>query len=856
MPRFRPSRFLLSYAVLLAASWGVQWFSPDLPPLPEQRRIALPDHPGVHLACVDAGAGGAVGLPVLLLHGSPARAFDLRALAEELARQRRVIAPDLAGFGRSSRDVTDYGIAAQADLLGSLLDALGTGRVHVVGFSLGGGAAVHLAAARPERVASLTLLSSIGVQELELLGTYTLNRGLHGLQLAGLWLLDKLVPHFGLLDSALFNVPYARSFYDTDQRPLRALMRQLDLPVRIVHGERDVLAPAAAAREHARIIPHSEAVWLPDSHFLAYQRAPDLARGLGDFFQRVEEGGALTRAQADAARAAEAARPFDEVEIPPASGLALVLLVALIALATLVSEDLACIGAGLLAAHGVLTYPWAAFGAFAGIFGGDLLLYAAGRYLGRAALKRAPFRWFIRESALRDSAEWFARRGPMVVLASRFVPGSRLPAFFTAGLLHTRFWIFLLFFLIAGAVWAPLLVGLATLLGERVLEWLAEYKRYTIPVAVVVALAVWVIVELLIPLATYRGRRLLVGRWRRLTQWEYWPLPVMYAPVVLYVLWLGLRHRCSGLFAAANPCIPAGGFLGESKAAILEGLPVAGDGARVARWVRLPASEGGAACARAVREAMAALGLSFPVVAKPDVGQRGLGVAVLRTESALQAHAVRARPAFLVQEHVGGEEFGLFFSRFPGEERGQVFSITAKEFPRVTGDGRHTIEQLILRHPRHVCQAALHLERMHDRLQEIPSAGAVVQLGEIGNHCRGTRFLDGGRWKSEALDHAVTELLRPKGDGLCFGRLDVRAPSSEALREGRGIVVFEINGVTSETTHIYDPSLTLWCAWRTLFAQWRLAFAIGVAQRARGARPLTWRGFFRLLRRYHPADEA
>src|SRR5690606_41826905 len=65
-----------------------------------------------------------------------------------------------------------------------IFDALGIERAHVAGFSLGGGAALHFAERAPHRVASLTMLASIGVQELELLGSHTLNRALHGTQLA------------------------------------------------------------------------------------------------------------------------------------------------------------------------------------------------------------------------------------------------------------------------------------------------------------------------------------------------------------------------------------------------------------------------------------------------------------------------------------------------------------------------------------------------------------------------------------------------------------------------------------------------------------------------------------------------
>jgi hypothetical protein len=51
------------------------------------------------------------------------------------------------------------------------------------------------------------------------------------------------------------------------------------------------------------------------------------------------------------------------------------------------------------------------------------------------------------------------------------------------------------------------------------------------------------------------------------------------------------------------------------------------------------------------------------------------------------------------------------------------------------------------------------------------------------------------------------------------------------------VKVIELNGVTSEATHIYDPGIGLLEAWRTLFDQWRILFEIGAANRAAGHRP-------------------
>ncbi|MCY4572099.1 MAG: alpha/beta fold hydrolase, partial [Gemmatimonadetes bacterium] len=113
---------------------------------------------------------GSRGYPVLLLHGSPGSGRVFRRLGSELGAGRRAIAPDLPGFGGSTTKIPDYSIRAHAAMTLQLLDSLAIERAHVVGFSLGGGVALEMYRADPARIASVTLLSSIGAQEYELLG--------------------------------------------------------------------------------------------------------------------------------------------------------------------------------------------------------------------------------------------------------------------------------------------------------------------------------------------------------------------------------------------------------------------------------------------------------------------------------------------------------------------------------------------------------------------------------------------------------------------------------------------------------------------------------------------------------------
>lgn len=515
-----------------------------------------------------------------------------------------------------------------------------------------------------------------------------------------------------------------------------------------------------------------------------------------------------------------------------------------IAAATLVSEDLTTINAGVLIAQGRIGAPLGLLACFFGIFIGDVLLFLAGRYFGRAVLHRAPLKWLLTSAAVERSSAWLQQRGLAVIASSRFVPGMRLPTYFAAGLLQTDFRWFVGYFFIACAVWTPLLIGVSVWLGGAASAGLLARGRQQWWLTLLIGLALFVFLKLCMRLATWRGRRALVGWWRRWSRWEFWPPYVFYPPVLLYLVWLGLRHRSLTLFTAVNPAIPASGFVGESKAAILTGLRDAGEW--VARYELLALDLGLAERVMQALRFMQRHRLSYPVVLKPDVGQRGSGVRVVRSDEELVAYLRAANEAVIIQEYVAGEEFGVFYYRFPNEAHGHIFSITHKTFPVVTGDGRQTVEELILNDDRAVAMARFYCAQQQDKLNTVLPPGERLQLVELGTHCRGSIFLDGARFNTPALAAALDRVSQ-RYEGFHFGRYDLRVASLEAFARGAGIKVLELNGVTAEATHIYDPQHSLLTAYRTLFTQWRIAFEIGAQQRARGVAVTSWRELVRLI---------
>lgn len=502
---------------------------------------------------------------------------------------------------------------------------------------------------------------------------------------------------------------------------------------------------------------------------------------------------------------------------------------------TLISEDLACIGAGILASQGKISLVLAISSCAFGIFVGDILLFLAGRFLGRKALKIKFISFFISENAFEKSSHWLEKQGLKTVFISRFVFGLRLPLYFAAGVLKTSFWRFTLYFSIAVAIWTPILVGLTYRLGAEAIKTTLFNQNLWLGLILLIVVLFFV-VRILQQILTWKGRRIFWGKIKRRFIWEFWSLRVFYVPVVIYIAWLALRFRSLTVFTCANPAILASGFVGESKEEILQGLK----NAEIAkpfllRHIFLSKDVSADEKLQKAADFMTENDLTFPIVLKPDVGERGFGVQIVKTFDELKENLSSAQNLIL-QEFWGGEETSVFYYRYPNEEKGEIFAITEKRFPKLLGNGFSTLEELILRDKRAVCLAAKYLERNAERLETIPEKGEEIQIIDIGTHSRGAIFLDGDWMKTDFLENKIDEICRGFS-GFYFGRFDIRVKSFEDFSRAKNFKIVELNGVTSEATNIYDPKNSLFDAYKILFKQWKIAFEIGAENVQRGAEP-------------------
>jgi hypothetical protein len=317
----------------------------------------------------------------------------------------------------------------------------------------------------------------------------------------------------------------------------------------------------------------------------------------------------------------------------------------------------------------------------------------------------------------------------------------------------------------------------------------------------------------------------------RLRHWEYWPFEVVYVPVFAYYLYLAAKARSLFFFSASNPAIESGGLLGESKIAIMDmiddhfkpktlffGEPVSTD---------------------EVINRMLLTGFWFPIIAKPNQGERGWRVEKLTSEAELAHYLLDNHMELIVQEYVDEPiELGVFYHRMPGQQTGTISSVVQKEFLSVMGDGQSSLRALIQQNDRALLQLPALTKRYGSQLNEVPARGVVRQLMPIGNHCRGTKFINANHLITPELV-AVFDRISLPIEGFYYGRYDLRCHSVSDLYRGETIRIMELNGAGAEPAHIYQPGFSLWEGWQTLLRHWYILYTISQENHRRGVPYMT-----------------
>ncbi len=319
--------------------------------------------------------------------------------------------------------------------------------------------------------------------------------------------------------------------------------------------------------------------------------------------------------------------------------------------------------------------------------------------------------------------------------------------------------------------------------------------------------------------------------WIKITNWEYWPFGLVYIPVFFYWAWLVLKARSFFFFSASNPSIENGGMLGESKMKIFD---LINDGLKP-KTIYLKHDS----TSDQIYKTLKNEDLNFPLIFKPDIGERGSFVEKIESNEDIEKYLSKIKVDFLIQEYIDYPiEMGVFYYRFPNEEKGSVSSIVVKDMLSVIGDGQSTIKELAMIIPRAKIIMSDLERRLGETMSRVLKNAEMLELEPIGNHCRGTTFLNGNYLITEELNITFDRIAKTI-DGFYFGRFDLRCKSIAELYEGK-IKILELNGAGSEPGHIYHPGTTLTEAYSAIFHHIKALYKISKQNNEKGIPYMTF----------------
>ncbi len=521
---------------------------------------------------------------------------------------------------------------------------------------------------------------------------------------------------------------------------------------------------------------------------------------------------------------------------------------------TFIQEDAAILAGAYLVVVKKFPAAVAYTSLLSGVVVGDFVIYG----IGRLARRWDKLRWITARINASAAHKWLDRRLFIAVGVSRVLPTLTFPTFAACGWLGIPFKRFAAAAVMSAVIYVSTTFTLLMIYGRSLPPWATTYGWVGLGGVV---LLVWIVRRAVSRrqqrivlsrepnverrpsghLAVHKGMPPLDPSKVRVAFSERIPPVIYYIPLLIQWLLLSLRYRSLTVPTVANPRIEAGGLIGESKSECMS-MPAAVAERWLARTTAIDARGPGDLDhdLRQARMALANASLDYPIIAKPDIGWRGFGVRRIEDESQLRDYlsGFPEGQRVILQEYVPWHgEAGVFYVRRPGRENGEIFSLTLRYFPFVVGDGVSDLRTLMLANSRTRWKKSLLFDIHRDRLDTVPRDGEAVRLAIVGSNRVGGLYINGNNLVTPALTQRIDEITKSMPE-FHFGRFDLRFESIEAFQQGENFSIIEINGAGAEAVHIWDPDFPLRDAYRVLFAQQSLMFAIGAANRRRGFKPL------------------
>lgn len=308
-------KLLAGLVTLLAAVAATLYFYP--PALMASARLVETHLAGLSSQVVTAGeldfayydGGPKLGETIVMVHGFGADKDNWLRMARHFSGRYHVVVPDLPGFGESSRPAGSYDVGTQAERLADFIQALGVGKVHLVGNSMGGHIVALYAARYPDRVRSLALFDNAGVtapHKSELFDLLEQGRP-NPLVVTRVSDYDRLMD-FVFVDPPILPAPlkryladraianqahYEAVFQQLVQRyiPLEPELPKIQAPTLLLWGDKDRVLDVSSLDVMKPLIPHTSTVVMKDcGHAPMIERPAETARHYQAFLDGLATG--------------------------------------------------------------------------------------------------------------------------------------------------------------------------------------------------------------------------------------------------------------------------------------------------------------------------------------------------------------------------------------------------------------------------------------------------------------------------------------------------------------------------------------------------------------------------------------
>ncbi len=412
----------------------------------------------------------------------------------------------------------------------------------------------------------------------------------------------------------------------------------------------------------------------------------------------------------------------------------------LLVLGSLISEDITYfLGLVAVQAKSIAFWQFVVFYCL-GVYIGDVGLFALGRWS-----RHLPFNWLKRwqekseQKFLSSNKDDFSKFEVFLIF-TRFLPGTRIPTYMFCGFSGYSLAKFSLILIVSTISYTVIGGLLAYNMKDLTLVQNSWVWRFVFAVLIVSITSM--IFKVLIRSYQFKLKyREIIWPWKvtvlRRFKPEFAPVWRVYWPLFIEGVVQLFKYRSFKTILAVNPSIYMSGLVGEKKSDI-DHLIKKNAPQNHLQSIKLESNDFKSAKVQVEKN-----NIRMPFILKPDHGLRGHRVRLVRDMAEFQACCESAEDDCVIQKFTNEKsEWGIFYIRKPGEEKGKIFSITEKVLPFVVGDGESSLYQLVKKDPMLLWRFDYVFDALELSPFYVPQKDEKVLLVFRGSHSKGCYFFD------------------------------------------------------------------------------------------------------------------